>query len=126
MTARTLRITAAIAAIFLLGGLVSVATARRAAETKVTIQGGGGEYFGYVKSTKLKCKNNRKVKLYKQLGSEPHPRTDKFINSDLAQPNGNGYQWNTGSTGVHHGKVYARAGRIEGCKPDNSRTIHAS
>ena len=126
MTARTLRITAAIAAIFLLGGLVSVATARRAAETKVTIQGGGGEYFGYVKSTKLKCKNNRKVKLYKQLGSEPHPRTDKFINSDLAQANGNGYQWNTGSTGVHHGKVYARAGRIEGCKPDNSRTIHAS
>jgi hypothetical protein len=126
LTARTLRITAAIAAIFLLGGLVSVATARRAAETKVTIQGGGGEYFGYVKSTKLKCKNNRKVKLYKQLGSEPHPRTDKFINSDLAQPNGNGYQWNTGSTGVHHGKVYARAGRIEGCKPDNSRTIHAS
>jgi len=126
LTARTLRITAAIAAIFLLGGLVSVATARRVAETKVTIQGGGGEYFGYVKSQRLKCKNGRKVKLFKQLGSRPHPRTDKFINSDIAQANGNGYQWNTGSTGVHHGKVYAHVGRIPGCLPDNSKTIHAS
>ena len=126
MTARTLRITAAIAAIFLLASLVSVAGARSAAETKVTIQGGGGEYFGYVKSTKLKCKNGRKVKLYKQLGSDPHPRTDKFINSDIAQANGNGYQWNTGSTGVHHGKVYAHVSRIPGCRGDNSKTIHAS
>ena len=126
MTARTFRISTAIAAILLLAGLVSFAGARSAAETKVTIQGGGGEYFGYVKSQRLKCKNGRKVKLFKQLGSRPHPRTDKFINSDIAQANGNGYQWNTGSTGVHHGKVYARAGRIEGCKPDNSRTIHAS
>jgi hypothetical protein len=92
----------------------------------VTIQGGGGEYFGYVKSHKQKCKNGRKVKLYKQLGSDPHPKSDKFINSDIAQANGNGYQWNTGSTGVHHGKVYAHVGRIAGCKPDNSKTIHAS
>jgi hypothetical protein len=96
------------------------------ARTKVTIEGGGGEYFGYVKSHKLKCKNGRKVKLYKQLGNEQRPRHDKFINSDIAQANNDGYQWNTGSTGVHRGKVYARAGRIDGCKPDNSRTIRAS
>jgi hypothetical protein len=116
----------AIAAAFLIAGMVSVAGARDAAKTKVTIQGGGGEYFGYVKSDKLKCKNGRKVKLYKQLGSHPHPKNDKFINSDIAQANNNGYQWNTGSTGVHHGKVYAHVGRIDGCKPDNSKTIHAS
>jgi hypothetical protein len=126
LTARTLRIAAAIAAIFLLAGIVSVAGARDAAKTKVTITGGGGEYFGYVKSDKLKCKNGRKVKLYKQLGSKPHPKNDKFINSDIAQANNNGYQWNTGSTGVHRGKVYAHVGRIAGCKPDNSKTIHAS
>ena len=126
MTARTLRIAAAISAIILLAAIVSVAGARERAETKVTIEGGGGEYFGYVKSSKLKCKNGRKVKLYKQLGSEPHPRTDKFINSDIAQANNDGYQWNTGSTGVHRGKVYARAGRIDGCKADNSKTIRAS
>jgi hypothetical protein len=126
LSGRTLRITAAISAVVLLTSIVSVAGARDAAETKVTIEGGGGEYFGYVKSSKRKCKSDRKVKLYKQLGSEPHPRTDKFINSDRAQPNNDGYQWNTGSTGVHRGKVYARAGRIEGCKPDNSKTIRAS
>jgi hypothetical protein len=105
--------------------LAGVALAKGAA-TKVTIDGGGGEYFGYVKSDKLKCKNGRKVKLYKQLGREQSPRHDKFINSDIAQANNDGYQWNTGSTGVHHGKVYARAGRIDGCKPDNSKTIQAS
>lgn len=97
-----------------------------AAKTKVTIEGGGGEYFGYVKSSKQKCKNNRKVKLYKQLGSTPQPRTDRFINSDIAQPNNDGYQWNTGSTGVKRGKVYARAGKIPGCKAGLSKTIQAS
>ena len=81
---------------FLLASLVSVAGARSAAETKVTIQGGGGEYFGYVKSAKQKCKSSRKVKLYKQLGSSRTRGSDKFINSDIAQANGNGYQWNTG------------------------------
>ena len=60
------------------------------------------------------------MKLFKQLGSKPHPRTDKFIDSDIAQPNNDGYQWNTGSTGVHTGKVYARR-RVDGCKADNSR-----
>jgi hypothetical protein len=126
LTVRTLRITATVAAMLLLTAIVAPTGAREAAKTKVTIEGGGGDYFGYVKSAKLKCKSNRKVKLYKQLGSEQRPRTDKFINSDLAQPNNDGYQWNTGSTGVHKGKVYARAGRIPGCKAGSSRTIKAS
>ncbi len=116
----------AIAALILCAALTLTGIALAATATRVTIQGGGGEYFGYVKSHKLKCKNGRKVKLYKQLGSKPHPRTDKFINSDIAQANGNGYQWNTGSTGVHRGKVYAHVGRIPGCLPDNSKTIRAS
>jgi hypothetical protein len=106
--------------------VASIAVARGPAKTRVTIQGGGGEYFGYVKSGKQKCKNGRTVKLFKQRGDKPHPRTDTFINSDIAQANNDGYQWNTGSTGVHNGKVYARTPRIDGCKPDNSRTIQAS
>ena len=125
MTARTLRIAVAIAATVPWCGTVSVASAvkRRGRRSRSRWRGG---YFGYVKSDKLKCKRNRKVKLYKQLGSDPHPSSDKFINSDIAQANNNGYQWNTGSTGVHHGKVYAHVSRISGCKPDNSKTIHAS
>jgi hypothetical protein len=124
MPARKLPIVIVVLA--LCGALAMVGIALGATATRVTIQGGGGEYFGYVKSSKLKCKSNRKVKLYKQLGSDPKPSQDKFINSDLAQANGNGYQWNTGSTGVHHGKVYAHVSRITGCRGDNSRTIHAS
>ncbi len=124
MKARKLPI--AVVALAICGVLALTGIALGATETKVTITGGGGEYFGKVKSTKLKCKNGRKVKLYKQLGSEPHPSSDKFINSDIAQANGPDYTWNTGSTGVHHGKVYAHVGRITGCKPDNSRTIQAS
>jgi len=121
------RLSIAVVALALCGALAMIGIAFGAATpTRVTIQGGGGEYFGYVKSVKLKCKNDRKVKLYKQLGSEPHPGSDKFINSDHAQANGNGYQWNTGSTGVHHGKVYAHVSRIPGCRGDNSKTIHAS
>jgi hypothetical protein len=125
LTGKTFRIATVIAAVCLLG-VVSVATAGGPAETRVTIQGGGGEYFGYVKSAKQKCKNGRKVKLFKQLGNRQHPGTDRFINSDFAQANNDGYQWNTGSTGVHNGKVYARTPRIDGCKADNSRTINAS
>jgi hypothetical protein len=124
MSAR--KFSTAIVVLALCGALAMVGIAMGATESKVTIQGGGGEYFGYVKSTKQKCKSNRKVKLFKQLGSRPKPSQDKFINSDLAQPNNNGYQWNTGSTGVHHGKVYAHIGRIEGCTSDNSKTIQAS
>ena len=120
------RLSIAVVALALCGALAMIGIAFGATATKVTIQGGGGEYFGYVKSVKLKCKSDRKVKLYKQLGSEPHPGSDKFINSDRAQANGNGYQWNTGSTGVHHGKVYAHVSRIPGCRGDNSKTIRAS
>jgi len=29
----------------------------------------------------------------------------------------------TGNTGQRHGKFYARAGRIPGCRADSSRTI---
>ncbi len=124
MSAR--KFSTAIVVLALLGALAMAGISMGATVSKVTIQGGGGEYFGYVKSEKRKCKSNRKVKLFKQLGSRPKPSRDKFINSDLAQPNNNGYQWNTGSTGVHHGKVYAHIGKIDGCTSDNSRTIQAS
>jgi hypothetical protein len=108
--------------------LTGPATAGGPAETTVTISGGGGDYFGYVRSTKPKvCAKDRKVKLYKQLGPQQNPQTDDVINSDTAsQKTDKGYKWDTGSTGVHSGKVYARAGRIDGCKADSSRTIQAS
>jgi hypothetical protein len=124
LTARKLPLV--VAALVVCGALALTGIAFGATATKVTITGGGGDYHGKVKSSKRKCKANRKVKLYKQLGSSPHPSTDKFINSDTTSHTSDGWVWDTGSTGVHHGKVYAHVGRIPGCKADNSRTIQAS
>ena len=109
-----------------LAGFAPIAQAATPAPTKVLIEAESGGFFGYVKSPKLECKSERKVVLYKQLGQKQAPRTDKRVASDIAQANGDGYQWNTGSTGVHNGKVYARAPRIDGCKADNSKTLQAS
>jgi hypothetical protein len=33
--------------------------------------------------------------------------------------------WQTGNTGSHSGKYYARAGKIPGCQADNSPTVKA-
>jgi hypothetical protein len=114
-------------ALALCGVVALTGMAFAATPTKVTIKGeGNGEYHGKVKSSKRKCKANRKVKLYKQLGSEQRPRNDDLIGSDTTSHTSEGWEWNTGNTGVRSGKVYARAGRIPGCKADNSRTIQAS
>ena len=69
MSARKFSI--AIVVLALCGALAMAGISMGATVSKVTIQGGGGEYFGYVKSEKRKCKSNRKVKLFKQLGSRP-------------------------------------------------------
>jgi hypothetical protein len=123
---KTRRLSLAVVALAICGALALGGIAFGATATKVTITGGGGDYHGKVKSSKRKCKAFRKVKLYKQLGSSPHPSTDKFINSDITSHTSDGWVWDTGSTGVHRGKVYAHVGRIPGCLPDNSRTIQAS
>jgi hypothetical protein len=121
------RATIALAACLLAAAALAVpAVAGGGAKTKVTIQAESGGFFGFVKSSNPdKCANGRKVKLYKQLGSEQDPHNDQKVGSDIAQPNGDGYMWSTGNTGSHGGKFYARAGRIKGCKADNSPTIKA-
>ena len=43
----------------------------------------------------------------------------------ILQANGTGYEWNIGQPGVSGKKIYARAGKIAGCKADNRRTIRA-
>jgi hypothetical protein len=122
----TRKLPLALVSLTVCGAVALAGIAFAATPTKVTITGGGGDYHGKVKSSKRKCKAGRKVKLYKQLGSNPNPSTDKFINSDTTSHTSDGWVWDTGSTGVHRGRVYAHVGRIPGCKPDNSRTIQAS
>jgi hypothetical protein len=106
--------------------VAAVAGASGRAPTSVTIRGGSGEFFGYVKSTKpRRCAQGRKVTLFQQRGNEPDLRRDDKIASDIAEKQGDRYRWDTGNTGEHHGRFYAHVGRIPGCKSDFSRTIQA-
>jgi hypothetical protein len=95
------------------------------AETKVKIKAESGGFYGYVKSSKTKCANGRKVVLYKQKGNAPNPKHDQKIGMDIAQANGNKYMWSTGNTGYMKGYFYAYAKRIKGCDDGISDSIKA-
>ena len=100
-----------------------IAAADHHAATTVTIKG-TGDIYGYVKSPKpKKCAKNRKVKVYKQKGSQQKPKSDKVVGTDTAERNGDRYQWSVGNPGVS-GKIYARAGKTPDCKADSSNTIN--
>jgi hypothetical protein len=114
LTARTLRIAAAIAAIFLLAGAVSVAGARDAAKTTVTIHYNGDGFQGKLKSSKAKCIKNRKVKVFKKSNGQK-------LYTDTSDRDGG---WNTGNSGQIHGTFYAHTGRIPGCRGGTSKSIH--
>ena len=120
------RTTSRIASCLTLTAMLSVggiAAARAPAETPVTIRAEGSDYFGPVRSTRpARCADGRKIVLYKQKGDEQSPSDDTKIGMDTAEKNGDRYVWSTGNTGIY-GKIYARAGRTEGCKADTSPTI---
>lgn len=102
--------------------LTGIAVGGEAAKTRVTIQA-NGEVYGKVKSPRLhRCAEDRKVKVYKQQGSEQNPRTEEVVASDISELNGDHGEWSIGQPGLS-GKHYARAGRKPGCKPDASKTI---
>lgn len=95
------------------------------APTTVTIKAQNGELSGQVKSTRpLVCADERKVIVYKQVGSEQDPSVDDRVGSDTASLNGDRYQWNTGTSGTF-GKVYALVRRTPDCKADSSETIRS-
>jgi hypothetical protein len=106
-----------------LAGLAGTAAA--ATPTKVVIKAESGGFYGYVKSADPDCADGRKVVLFKQLGSFQDPRNDLRVASDVTEANGDQYMWSTGNTGTRTGRYYARATRVPGCKPANSRTIPA-
>lgn len=94
------------------------------ADTKVTIRGESGGFFGYVKSSRPnRCADDRKVVLWEQRHGDETRDDDKKIASDTASPNGDRYQWSTGNAGSDPGKYYARARKIDGCRGDVSETI---
>jgi uncharacterized membrane protein len=98
----------------------------QAAETKVTIKGENGDFYGNVKSSDPDCVSERKVVVYKQLGSSPDHKSDQKIASDITEPtSGNKAQWSVGNTGYKKGKFYARAPKVPGCSAATSATINS-
>lgn len=122
-----LKMLIAAAAITVSGVLATGASAANLTPTTVTIQAeSGGDFFGFVKSSdKNQCAANRKVTLYRLLGTSPNPGADQKIGMDLAQANGDGYMWSTGNTGERHGKFYARVKKTETCAGDVSSVVKA-
>jgi hypothetical protein len=107
-----------------LGGVAS-AQAGGKADTKVNIKGDNGDYYGYVKSSdEDNCAYERKVKVFKQLGSHQDPKHDLKIGTDYAEYDGDRYMWSIGNSGYKHGKFYAKAGKTDYCKGDYSKTIY--
>jgi hypothetical protein len=104
--------------------LSGVAGARSSATTKVTIKYNGDGFQGLVKSSKPNlCANHRKVNVYRQKGNAQDPSSDTNLYTETASKQGDRYKWNTGNSGQAHGRFYARAGKIPGCKADSSDTI---
>ena len=100
-----------------------VATA--GSKSTVSITGDNGDYYGYVHSSDpTHCENDRKVTVFKQLGSVQDPKADQKIGSDTAEPNGPDAMWSIGNSGYKTGKFYAKAAKVPGyCKATTSPTI---
>lgn len=103
----------------------TVAVAGDRVETKVTIKTENGDFWGFVTSPRPRlCADERKVVVFRQVGSEQDPRDDERIASDTASLDGDRAEWNTGNTGVF-GKFYARVAKTDDCAADTSKTVRA-
>jgi hypothetical protein len=104
--------------------VVGTATAVTRAPTVVTIKAQNGDFSGRISSPRPKrCANNRKVIVFKQLGSVQDPAHDTKMGSDISSLNGDHYEWSTGNSGAPNGKYYARAPQTPNCKADSSLTV---
>ena len=90
-------------------------TAFGATDTKVTIKGENGDFYGYVKSADPDCASERKVVLF---------RNGEKIGSDISEAtNGNKSMWSTGNSGYKTGDFYAKAKKTSDCKAATSKTL---
>jgi hypothetical protein len=118
-----IKILALLAAFALIGVFAAAASAGGKTETKVTIKGDNGDYYGYVKSKKDKCANGREVIVYKLKGNGYDPKNDKEIGRDIAQANNDGYMWAIGNSGAKKGDFYAFVKKDGKCAKAFSKVI---
>ena len=88
------------------------------ANTKLTIQGGGGLVQGEVKSpNENACADGRKVLIYKVKNGN-----SQKVGSDTATENGGRYQWAKAFEG---GRYFAKVKETSQCKGDSTETVKA-
>src|SRR4051812_32241887 len=88
-------------------GVVGVQSASAAASVKVTIKYNGNGFEGKVKSDKASCVAQRLVKVFKK--GEDHQLYKRLTGDDGS--------WNTGPSGMVHGKFFATTNAKPGCEP---------
>lgn len=98
------------------------AGAAGAAKTTVTIEGSNGDFQGEIFGVR-ECRGGRKVKVYKQAGTEQSPRDDLLIASDTSERQGKVGVWSVGNTGYKKGRFYARVTKTPDCRGAFSETI---
>jgi hypothetical protein len=111
--------------VVLVASVVAAAGAGAATRSKttVTIEGPQGDFQGEIQSPDNGCLGNRKVKVYKQSGSEQVPSADTVIASDTSERQGDVGVWSVGNTGQKKGRFYARVTKTTDCRGAFSETI---
>ncbi|WP_183093888.1 hypothetical protein [Nocardioides stalactiti] len=102
-------------------GLAPGAQAAALTPSTVTIQAEGTDLFGNVSSSLASCEADRKVIVFKVVGTRGGGDDIRFA-SDTSDTDGD---WSTGNTGTE-GKFYAKVKKNSFCKADFSPTITAS
>jgi hypothetical protein len=110
------------------GAVLALPSAASAARTGVTIHHKNRfQFYGFVFSPKPhRCARERTVRLFKQRGKTQDTRRDFRVSAQGTFNTDRGrYRWhaNTHEPLFQHGRFYAVAGKIPGCKRDSSRTI---
>jgi hypothetical protein len=80
--------------------------------------------FGYVKSSKTGCVNNRRVAVFRQKGDKRNSAKDKRVATAVARHYHDTYQWSTGVDA--RGSFYAKARHEPGCEVAFSKTVRTS
>jgi len=110
-------VAAAVLAVGAGSALPAISAASSPAPTTVSIIPESDGFYGYVSSPKTqKCANNRKVLLIQQS-------TGNVIGSDIAQPNNDGIEWNTGNSGHMKGLFYAHVNATPNCQAASSPAV---
>jgi hypothetical protein len=105
-------------AIVALGLASAPAGARGRANTKLTIQGGGGLVEGEVKSpNENACADNRKVLIFQVKNGDA-----ERAGSDRATENGDRYQWAKAFEG---GRSFGKVKETSQCEGDSTKTVAA-